>query len=191
MKKKHSFDAVYDGQKMFRLILNAISNPLQKVNISEYSEKLYGNSKDFLAIAFTLLDNETTFCTFDNQLLDESITSLTLSEKETDANADFIFVEGERNLHTAIQHAKCGTLADPHKAATILVKIKASEDTDLTMYGAGIDGKRSIKTDGLVKKSIQMRDEMFFEYPQGLDFIFVDENGDLFAIPRLVKKEKS
>lgn len=190
MKKIHSFDAVFDGQKMFRLILKAYSNPLQRMNIKDYSEKLYGSNKNFLALAFTLLDNETTFYSFENQILDDSIHSLTLSRKGDLEHADFIFVENEKNLKKAIQTAKCGTLADPHKSAVIIVKTEASEEAKLTMYGPGIDGTVTLHTDPLAELAVRIRDGMFFEYPQGLDFLFVDQSGGLFAIPRLVKKEE-
>ncbi|MFV0516138.1 MAG: phosphonate C-P lyase system protein PhnH [Aminipila sp.] len=188
MKRIHDFDIVHDGQQMFRLILSAMSNPLQRKNIRTYAEKLYGNNKSFLAIAFTLIDNETTFFTFENQILDDNIISLTLSSKECCENADYIFVENAANLKTAISTAKCGMLEDPQKSATIIVKIKNEEKTTLTMIGAGIDGSISIETDSLVEKAIDLRDKMCFEYPTGLDFIFVDENCQLMAIPRLVKK---
>lgn len=188
MKRIHSFDAVHDGQKMFRLLLKAISNPLQRVNIHEYAEKLYGNDKAFLAIAFTMVDNEATFHTFENQILDGNIISLTLSTKASCEEADFIFVADEKNLQRAIEQAKCGTLANPHKSATIIVRIKNTDDISLTMHGAGIDGEISITTNRLVRRAVEMRDEMYFEYPQGLDFLFVDEKDDVFAIPRLVKK---
>lgn len=190
MKKIHSFDVVHDGQKMFRLILDAMSSPLQKVNIKEYAEKLYGNNKYFLGIGFTLLDNETTFYTFDNQILDENIISLTLSGKEVCEKADFIFVENEANLEKAVKTAKCGTLENPHQSATIVVKLREGKTTELTMAGPGIDGRITLKTSAMADRAVSLRDQMYFEYPQGLDFIFVDDAGDVFAIPRLVKKEE-
>lgn len=189
MKKIHDFDIVHDGQQVFRLILKAMSNPLQRVELAPYAEKLYGENKAFLTVAFTLLDNETTFFTFGNTALQEDIVSLTLSSEVDCSHADFIFVEQEDMLKTAIEEAKCGTLADPHKSATIVVKIPQKKDICLTMTGPGIDGTISIDTNAMVEKAVTWRDEMYFEYPQGLDFLFVDDGGTLFTIPRLVKKE--
>lgn len=189
MKKVHSFDEVHDSQQMFRVLLKAMANPLQKFSIHEFSEKLYGNNKGFLALAFTLVDNECTFYTFENKILDENIISLTLAEKAKCQDADFIFVEGENNLKYAIEHAKCGTLADPHKSATIIIKISNLQEYILTMYGPGIDGSITLHTDPFVSKCLEYRDMMCFEYPQGIDFIFIDEDDNLFAIPRLIRKE--
>ncbi len=189
MKQIHSFDAVHDSQRLFRLLLRAMSNPLQKVDVCAYTDKLYGADKAFLAIAFTLLDNELTFCSFENEMLDDSIQSLTLAEKASCAEADFIFAGNTSALFYAIAHAKTGTAADPHKSATIIARIGSDEDATLTMSGPGIDGTVSLVADPLVIDAVKLRDEMGFEYPQGIDLIFVDGRNHLFAIPRLAKKE--
>ncbi|HEY5583398.1 MAG TPA: phosphonate C-P lyase system protein PhnH [Ruminiclostridium sp.] len=189
MKKIHGFDLVHDSQKMFRLILRAMSNPLKIVNINEYSEKLFGNNKIFLALAMTLLDNEVSFNTCENRELSEEIVSLTLSKRESRENADFIFINDKKDLKEVIESSKCGTLIDPHKSATIVVKITDNKETKLKLSGAGINYFIEILTDATVKEAIEFRDNMFFEYPQGLDFIFACENGDLFSIPRLTKSE--
>lgn len=188
MKKIHSFDEVHDSQQLFRVLLKAMSNPLQKFSIHEFAEKLYGNNKAFLALAFTLADNESTFNTFDNKILDDSIISLTLSKTAPLNEADFLFVNNEKNLKSAMENGKYGTLADPHKSATIIVKISNEETHPLTMYGPGIDGSITLPTDSLVVKAIAYRDEMNFEYPQGIDLIFIDEDDNVFAVPRLVKE---
>lgn len=189
MKKIHSFDEVHDTQQMFRLLLKAMSNPLQQVDIRPYADRLYSSEKAFLAIAFALLDNEVTFCSFENDILDDSIQSLTLSEKVDCAAADFIFVSNRAALYDAIHHAKTGTPADPHKSATIIARIDGDEDATLTMSGPGINKTISLVVDPLVIDAVIKRDEMGFEYPQGIDLIFVDGQNRLFAIPRLAKRE--
>lgn len=50
MKKLHSFDEVFDGQKVFRLVLEAMSNPGRKVSISEKAEKCMATIKLFLLL---------------------------------------------------------------------------------------------------------------------------------------------
>lgn len=189
MKKIHSFDEVHDSQQMFRLLLQAMANPLQKVDIKACADKLYGADKSFLAIAFTLLDNEVTFWTFDNDMLDGSIQSLTLSEKANCAEADFIFANSGEKLICAIENAKCGTPADPHKSATVIASISNDASEMLTMSGPGIDKALTLETDPVVIDAVNARDKMGFEYPQGIDLIFVDGRNHLFAIPRLAKKE--
>ncbi|MCL1916762.1 MAG: phosphonate C-P lyase system protein PhnH [Peptococcaceae bacterium] len=189
MKKIHSFDEVFDSQKLFRLILKALSNPLTRVNIKEYANKLVGYNADFLAVAFVLLDNEVSFNTCENRHLSEEIISLTLSKREPIENADYIFVNDHAELKNIIENAKHGTLMDPHKSATLIVKIPDDQKSTLTLKGPGINGSLTAKTSAVVEYALQLRDDRFFEYPQGIDYIFIDGDCNLFCVPRLVRKE--
>ena len=169
LTKKHNFDIVFDSQKVFRLILDAMSNPGKTVNIKEYADKMYGEHSAFLAVAMTLLDNEVSINTCENRLLSDEIASLTLAKRESVDNADFIFVCDSADLKNVTEYAKCGTLADPHKSAVLI-----------------------IQNDGnVINDAIKLRNEQNYEYPQGIDMIFVSDNGDITAIPRLayIKKE--
>ncbi|WP_010248834.1 phosphonate C-P lyase system protein PhnH [Acetivibrio cellulolyticus] len=189
MKKIHSFDEVFDSQKLFRLILSALSNPLKTVNIKEFADKLFGNNSDFLAVAMVLLDNEVSFNTCENRELSDEMLSLTLSKRETISNADYIFVEDPNNLKEVIENAKCGTLIDPHKSATVIVKIPGDKNSKLTLIGAGIDVKVCVYTSEVVLNVLTLRDSRFFEYPEGIDLFFIDDSFNLFAIPRLTRLE--
>ncbi len=187
MKLVHEFDEVHDSQQMFRKILKALSNPLVKVDISKEVAKVSGNYPRQLSVALTLLDNEVTFCTFANKELDADILSFTLSKKTTCDKADFIFANNKGEFLQAIESAKCGTLLNPHKSATIIVKIPSTKEYTLKMYGAGIKDTISLRTSKQVEELIKKRDEMYFEYPTGLDFIFINDKNELFAIPRLTR----
>ncbi len=187
MKLVHEFDEVHDSQQMFRKILKAMSNPLVKMDIKEQVQKISGDFPAELSVALTLVDNETTFCTFSNKALDADILSFTLSKKVPCNTADYIFVDTEEELLNAIETGKCGTLLNPHKSATIIVKIPTKKDCTVTMYGAGIKDTISLETNSFVKKALEKRDSMYFEYPTGLDFIFINDDNELFAIPRLTK----
>ncbi len=189
LQKIHSFDGVFDSQKVYRLILTAMSNPTRVVSVKSYADKLFGRNPEFLAIALTLLDNEVSFYACEDTGLSEEISSLTLSRPESLENADFIFVPEENHLAQVIKHAKCGTLKDPHKSATVIVKVPGSNSCDLRLYGAGIRNTAEFHTDELVQTALDLRDEQYYEYPQGIDLIFVSGNGDLFAIPRLTLRE--
>lgn len=189
MKKIHNFDPVYDSQKMFRLLLEAMSNPTRKVNIKEFTDKMYGENAEFLALAMTLLDNEVTFSTCGNEEISDQIISLTLSNREQTDLADFIFVSDTTVLKKVMETAKAGTLKDPQRSATIIVKDNGTELVSLNLSGPGINGSIHFLTSALVEKTIDIRDNNYFEYPQGVDLIFVTGNNELFAIPRLTKKE--
>jgi alpha-D-ribose 1-methylphosphonate 5-triphosphate synthase subunit PhnH len=183
--KKYSFNEVFDSQRVYRLILTAMSNPTRTVNIKEFADKLYGDYPDMLAIAMSLLDNEVSFFAYGIDGLSEEILSLTLSRRESAENADYIFVAERNELVPAIESAKCGTLRDPHKSATLIVRNVDTEKCRLRLRGAGIREEAEFETTELVKIALETRDRQFYEYPQGIDFIFVSENGELLSIPRL------
>ena len=183
--KKFSFDDVFDSQRIYRLILTAMSNPTRTVNIKEFADKLYGDYPEMLAIAMSLLDNEVSFFTFGSDGLSEKIVSLTLSRRERAENADYIFVAEPTEMVFAIESAKCGTLRDPHKSATLIVRNADTKKCRLRLRGAGIREETEFETTALVKTALETRERQFYEYPQGIDFIFVSENGELLSIPRL------
>ena len=189
LTKKHSFDTVYDSQKVYRGILEAVSNPTRVVNIKESADKLFGSCPEFLAVAMTLLDNETGFAVTGMDSLTNEIVSLTLARREEPESADFLFVCDPGDLKTAIEKVKCGTLSDPHKSATIIIRNNDATNCRLTLSGPGINGKTVIQTTQTVKTAIELRDAQKYEYPQGIDMVFVSSNGELLAIPRLTRME--
>ncbi|MDD3252929.1 MAG: phosphonate C-P lyase system protein PhnH [Lachnospiraceae bacterium] len=189
LSKKYSFHEVFDSQKLFRLILEAMSNPTRTVDIREYADKMFGDEPALLAVAMTLLDNEIHFNTCENAALADEITSLTLAKGSEPEDADFIFVCKPDQLQNVMECAKCGTLSDPHKSATVVIRDDSSASGNLTLYGPGIDGECQFPASDLVQRALQLRDAQYYEYPQGIDFIFIAGSGELFAIPRLVRWE--
>lgn len=191
MKKLHSFDEVFDGQKVFRKLLEAMSNPGRSVSIAEQAEKMYGKNKTALVLAMTLLDNEVSFCAWNNQELSENISLLTLSGATALEEADFIFVEKAEDLPEVIQNAKCGTLEDPQKSATIIMEAEENGTITKSLYGAGIDGILQLEMPDAAVKAMELRKQQNYEYPQGIDMIFVTDSGNLFCIPRLVMEKEA
>ena len=62
VKQLYHFDEVFDSQKSFRIVLEAMSNPLRKLSREKEKDKLYGEYPHILVLAMTLLYNETTYC---------------------------------------------------------------------------------------------------------------------------------
>lgn len=187
--KKHQFDTVFDSQKVFRLLLEAMSNPLRRVTIREFADKLFGEYPAFLAIAMTLLDNEMRFSTCENKELSDEISTLTLAAKGPIDTADFIFVCDPNDIKSVIGAAKCGTLSDPHKSAIVIIRNDESVQYPLTLIGPGIDGIITPLVSQIVKDTMILRDMQYYEYPQGIDLIFITSAGELFAIPRSTRME--
>ncbi|MDR1579768.1 MAG: phosphonate C-P lyase system protein PhnH [Synergistaceae bacterium] len=189
LSKKHSFDAVFDSQKVFRLILEAVSNPARVVDMSEYAAKLSGSHPAFLAVAMTLLDNEVSFNTCENDALSDEIASLTLARKDEIESADFVFVSYPDDLENAIEKIKCGTLADPHKSATVVIRNEDGPAGRMKLSGPGIDGHTAVRATQMVKYAVMLRDAQHYEYPRGIDLLFLSDNGEMFAVPRLTRTE--
>ncbi len=189
LSRKFSFHEVFDSQGVFRLVLEAISNPGRCVNIKAYAHKLFGANPSMLALAMTLLDTEVSFNTCENRELSEEILSLTLSPREQLSEADFVFVGHSNYLPDVIANAKCGTLADPHKSATVIILNDDKDTCEMILKGPGIDGEVTICAQKPVQTALQLRDNQCYEYPQGIDFIFISSAGELLAIPRLTSWE--
>lgn len=189
MRKIHSFDEVFDAQQVFRRILTAMANPTRRVDIRPFAGKLYGGNPAFLAVAMTLLDNEVSFSAGADHTLAEQIVSLTLARSAGAGEADYLFVSDLRELGDAVRSAKCGTLCDPHQSATLVVRDDGENTCRLRLCGPGIDGTTEFSATPLVETALELRDGQCYEYPQGIDFIFVSGDGGLFAIPRLTLRE--
>lgn len=189
IQKAHGFHPVFDAQAMFRLLLKAMANPASPVEIRPFAAKFSGEYPEMLAIAMTLLDNEVGFSTCENQTLSDDIASLTLSRREALEAADYLFITDPSLLGRAMVQAKCGALANPHRSATIVVRNQGAALHPVRLAGPGIRGAAPWLVTDIVWQALEFRDGLFYEYPQGVDLLFVTEGGELVAIPRLTRKE--
>ena len=180
---------VFDSRKTFRLMLEAVSNPTRVVNISEEADKLIGDNPAFLAVAITLLDNDVSFSVCGEYSLSAEITSLTLARRARIDFADYIFISDINSIIPVIESVKYKALLNPQKTATLIIRNDNEPVCSLKFSGAGIDGYKTVKVSQNVKRAIILRDAQNFEYPQGIDLIFVSSSGDLFTVPRLVRVE--
>jgi len=189
MQKLHDFDTVYDTQALFRLILEATARPARPISARRFLTKFHEPRPHLLSIAMTLLDNEVTFCVLDDHALSASIAELTLSQAAPLEEADFVFVTEPAMLEDAICRAKCGTLRDPHSSASFIVSVDAEKECALRVSGPGIRGDAVWKATEQARRALEIRDAQQYEYPQGIDFLFVSDTGAMAAIPRLVRWE--
>lgn len=191
IKTLYPFDFVHDGQKVFRELLSAQANPGQIRNIIRQADKFEGDYQTLLALGCTLLDNEERMYVEKNPRLSSELHSLTLC-READLNqADYVFLSSEMNygsLEQILKNVKHGTYEDPQESATIILLCsRISGEENLCLSGPGIDGEYTLNVYPYVKKVIQLRNSLKIEYPLGVDLIFVDLQGNLLGIPRLVK----
>ena len=190
MKTIHNFNEVFDGQKVFRSILDAMAMPGKIVDIHNEADKMWGTYKGFLAIAMTLIDNQVSFNVCRDKELEEEIQTLTLSNIESTEKADFIFVTHKEEIPRIFEEAKSGTLSDPHKGATLIVKVEDIFDHQISIQGPGVEGIKVMDVPLMVTEILKKRDAMEYEYPRGIDLIFMTPTSRVFCLPRLISWEE-
>jgi phosphonate C-P lyase system protein PhnH len=185
VKKAFEFDVVFDAQAVYRLLLEAFSNPGRVVCIKEYADK-FGGTDIPLCVALTLLDNETTFAAPDEAALCARIATVTMAREAAVEQADYLFAS-EKTAEALVSRAKCGTLAEPHRSATIVVSADSlAGEPDAILTGPGVDGEIRAHLGQALLNIVKERDARDFEYPTGVDFIFTDGAGNLLALPRKI-----
>lgn len=190
MKQLYQFDETFDSQKTFRIILEAMSNPFRELSVREMAEKMYGEYPELLAVALTLLDNEVSYHVCGDKELSEQIKLLTHAEQTSLSEADYLFVTDFSKLQSAVEGAKSGTLEDPQRSATILVADNGLKEIQGTFFGPGIKEIANVMITDTMSQAVRIRDEQEYEYPQGIDYIFVTGEGMLTCIPRLVMRKE-
>lgn len=195
MEKAFDFDFVFDTQFVFRKLLDAAAKPMTVVSIEKLKDSFADNA--FLtALGCTLLDNAAELYVEKNTALADTISSLTLSKQTDIENADYIFLTSELNyetIRTIFEKAKKGTLADPHKSATIIISCRDFEgDEDITVASPGIKDEYMGKTSTYIKTILEIRQELqkVCDYPCGIDLFFISDKGEIFAYPRLARLVK-
>lgn len=190
MRQIHTFDEVFDSQKMFRIILEAMANPGRVLCVEEAQNKLFGEHSGLLAVAMTLLDASVSFHAFENGQLAEQILLLTHAHPQSAGQADFLFAASAEEMEAGISQAKCGTLEDPHKSATLVVLLDEEEPRrTLRLRGPGVDGAIEIQVPETAVRALRAREDQRYEYPTGIDLVFLNHRGELWCLPRLVKGE--
>ena len=190
MKQLHTFDEVFDTQQVFRRLLEAMANPGRPCSIERLSAKLFGDCPDMLAVAMTLLDASTSFCAPENPALREQILLLTHARPVRPEEADYLFLSSVDQLSAVIPTAKKGTLENPHLSATVVFRLPDGQATQkVRLSGPGVDGQLHASLPPALIQAVRLRDGQEYEYPQGIDYVFLLPERELLCIPRLVRME--
>lgn len=190
MKQLHTFDEVFDSQKAFRGLLEAMANPGRTFDISLQKAKLFGDEPAMLVLAMTLLDASVSFCAPENPDLTEQILLLTHARPVSAETADYLFISDGEQLSSMIQKAKDGTLENPHTSATVIVNVSDNkEGQPVYISGPGVAGRMEINVAEDIAEAVALRDKQEYEYPKGIDYIFLLPESQVLCVPRLVKME--
>lgn len=182
MKSSHSFDLVHGAQEVFRLFLTALANPGRLLSLGGTGFPRHGQ---WLAPALTLLDNETGFFWNGEPELGEEIRFLSGGLPATLEEADYVFLSRREDPGRILGKVKRGTLGDPHDSALLLIAVSGSPEYTSRLTGPGVPPQgRSVSLSAEELSWLKAREEEAFEYPCGVELVFLREDFSIVAFPR-------
>jgi len=184
-----TFDHVFTAQRFYRLLLDAMARPGKIVTLSKLEiDPPEGLSWSITGLAFTLLDQETTFAVLpENESLNRYLSLNTGSRQAALSSAEFIIIDGRVDLPELLEINR-GDLLFPDRGATLMVMAPVvggeGTDTRLTLQGPGIHGEVSLALGGLCPGNLERVQTLNREFPLGVDLMISDNSGALVCIPR-------
>ena len=188
-RSKHNFEVPEGTQEVFRQLLDAIANPGKSVDISNQVFKFESNGL-YLGLALTLLDNESSFYFDGSTDLGEEIRFLSGAAEVPLEKADFVFLtikdeNVKANATNVFSRLKSGTHLDPHNSAMLFVAAGGDVEHSVNLKGPGIPPLgRETALSSLEMFWLRARDLQGFEYPCGVELIFLREDNTILAITR-------
>jgi alpha-D-ribose 1-methylphosphonate 5-triphosphate synthase subunit PhnH len=194
IKRKHSFDMVHGAQEMFRILLEALANPGRVLDFRRQAAGFAGGGR-WLAPALTLLDKETGFFWNGDPAAGEEIRFLTGAPQVPLEEADFVFLSGGTAVRNealrVLSQVKGGTHSDPHDSALLFIAAGTGNGDGgnpgetIVLKGPGIPPEgRTIRLSPGETAWRRARDERGFEYPCGVELVFLREDCSLLALAR-------
>ncbi|MCL1837564.1 MAG: phosphonate C-P lyase system protein PhnH [Treponema sp.] len=188
VRTKHGFDMVDGTQEVFRLLLDALANPGRPVDLSVQINQFATNGC-WLAPALTLLDNETGFYWDGLPEVSEEIRFLSGAAQVPLEKADFVFIDTNFITRSEITHVfsliKSGTHRDPHDSALVFIAAGGKADQSITIKGPGVPPEgRNVPLSAAEADWVKARDALCFEYPCGVEMVFLREDNSLLAVTR-------
>jgi alpha-D-ribose 1-methylphosphonate 5-triphosphate synthase subunit PhnH len=184
MRAKHDFDMVMGAQAVFRLLLDSLANPGRPVNAARYANQ-FARCGRWLAPAITLLDNETGFYWNGDAEVADEICFLTGSSPTSLGRADFVFLPQPADPREILESVKPGSDEDPHDSAMIIADAGGQGETSAALRGPGIPPEgRDASFSTAERAWLEARDEQGYEYPCGVELVFLRDGGDILSVTR-------
>jgi phosphonate C-P lyase system protein PhnH len=186
MKTKHHFNMVMDAQGVFRAFLDALANPGRAASIASYVKR-FDEAGQWLAPAMTLLDGETGFFWNGAPEIAREISFLTGSTLTSLARADFVFLPAPALPAEILEQVKVGGHLAPHDSALLLIATDGEDPAPVILRGPGIPTEgRAVMLSHTERAWLEAREDQEFEYPCGVEMIFLREDASILAIARKV-----
>ena len=185
-------DFTHDIQWAYRKILNSMTRPGSVEELKEVANKVdidIDCYRSTFVIMLMLLDGEVSFniVSKDSANISSIISQITYSKLKPIEEADYIFVMNDstdRFLANVYKDAKLGNLVNPNKSATIIAEFDSfDEGCEIKLNGPGIKNINRINISGNIEW-INARANKNYEYPLGVDAIYIDKNHKVICFPR-------
>jgi alpha-D-ribose 1-methylphosphonate 5-triphosphate synthase subunit PhnH len=197
IRQKHSFDMVHGAQEVFRILLEALANPGRVLSLRPLEDQFAGQGR-WLAPGLTLLDKETGFFWDGDSRTGEELRFLTGASPVSLEEADFVFLPplaeapgpAKDEAARILSRVKRGTHLDPQDSALLFVAAGeryAGEgpEQSVSLAGPGIPPEGRLAALSPAEAAwCRARDELGFEYPCGVELIFLRQNGAILALAR-------
>lgn len=191
--KESGFCEIFDSQKNFRAIMDAMSKPGKVKKLTEHKFINYpANFNPYvLSVLKTLGDNSVSFSAPVEAL--KYIELNTLMVTENLKKADYHVFYGDRYLNE-IMDVKIGTAEFPEDSATLVISVEdikegTSSGLSARLKGPGIKDFNDITFKGLDIRYMADIKELNSSYPLGIDVILVGLDGSIACISRTTRLE--
>lgn len=194
--RETAFDEVFDSQKTFRLLLEAMSRPGRIVQLPEraYERVPPGLNPFVLTVLKTLCDHEVALGLGGGALPEWGLylRTNTGAADRPPQEADYVLLEGSA-YDEVFPRLRRGSLEFPEQGALALlaVQILAEGGLDhlLTVSGPGVETEHRLAVWGLDRRYPEALAGINELFPVGLDCCLVDLCGHLACLPRSSRVE--
>ena len=188
MIRETTYDEVFDAQRHFRTVLDAMARPgkinrLVTVALTPPGRLNHGAA----CVAFALLNADVGFHLDGFGDAEAEYLRVNTSSRAVAAEAaEFVFVSGLAQT-SAIRAAKVGVPAYPETSATAIIQVaqigksSATRGLQLTLTGPGVETQEIVFVNGLETVHLEALRDRNTEFPLGVDAILRGEN------PRLIQ----
>ena len=183
---------VLGSQSVFRQLLKSMSEPgiQSKVeSIKSYPNALWQAS---YVIALSLFDQDTPVFLSESLQTPENLATLRfqVSLSATDNTADADFVVCNQDEIPDINTLNLGNEEYPDQSCTLIIQCNSFDEGEpYRATGPGIETSRIIQCSALNNILFEQREQIFSQFPLGIDIIFVHKN-KFFCLPRTTRLEK-
>lgn len=179
-------DPVFDSQRVFRQILDAMAQPGHPQQLSGAPQVGVLNPAT-IAIALTLLDFETTLwlepALTDEQARDYLRFHCNCPITAKPQQADFAIISKPADMPT-LQEFKLGNDEYPDRSSTLIIQVDSiSSDRGIQLSGPGIETSREVDIQGLPDTLWDQLQQSRGWFPRGVDVLFTHDDLVL-ALPR-------